>query len=1056
MKQYFNMLFVLVLVLVAQHRGFSQDAGTGTKVTGKVTSTQGEALAGVSVKERGSTNGAATDAEGNFSIRVTDPNATLVFTYVGVDPQEVALQGRSAVNVSLGTVAKALETVVVVGYGTQSRRNLTGSIASVSGKDIDEVPLPSVDAMIQGRASGVQVTTASGAPGAGVQVKIRGNTSINAGNDPLYVIDGVPIRNQSFGEGITGPEGAPNPMADINPNDIASIEILKDASAAAIYGARAANGVVLITTKRGTRGATRINLNNYIGIQETPRQIPLLSGDQVKTFLLEAITNAGENLNNEQALMDDPTRADFELYNNNTNWQDGVLRQAMIQNYNLSIQGGESRTRYAFSLGYFDQEGVIIESRYKRFTSRFNLDYDISKKFRVGNSISFTRAGGNRQYNKDAYETALNKLPYFPMYMQDSTGKDIPGLYFTGDWRGNPLPMARTLKNDTYTNRVIGNIYAEWTVIPNLVFRTTFGTDFSGYREKTFRPRAAIVNSFREASEQYTEDLSWLNENILTYNKTFKDKHNLTALVGYTQQETKWDRLRAAGRNAPSDLIPTLNASAQIDAATSNISRWAINSILSRFSYVFDDKYSVAASVRRDGSTRFGKSNQYAVFPSVSGFWRVSAEPFMANMNSVNDLKFRVSYGQTGNQNIGDFLSRARFGVVGQYNGIAAVSPLNFEVPTLSWEATTQFDAGLDLSVLNNRLTFIADYYVKKTSDLLVEVQLPTSSGFTTSLQNIGSTKNTGVELGVSAKLITKGALLWDANFNVSHNNNIVTKLPKGKDIIQFAWIYSGIAREGEQLGTFYGWQHLGVFSRDEDAYLTEVGKGANGNSLYDFVRNVPGSQPALDANGNPKVLRNLSSGGVAFKGGDVIFEDINQDGVINNDDQKIIGRAQPKLFGGITNSFSFKGFDLNVFMQFQYGNDVVNAARRGLENMQDHTNQSIAITRRWRKQGDVTDIPRAVFRDDIQNSRFSTRWIEDGSYFRMKTITLGYNFPKDLVNRAYFSSARVYVTSQNLLTFTKYKGVDPEFTGGVIVGGIDWSTFPQPRTVTFGLNLGF
>jgi TonB-linked SusC/RagA family outer membrane protein len=587
-------------------------------------------------------------------------------------------------------------------------------------------------------------------------------------------------------------------------------------------------------------------------------------------------------------------------------------------------------------------------------------------------------------------------------------------------------------------------------------FRTTFGTDFSGYREKTFRPRAAIVNSFREASEQYTEDLSWLNENILTYNKTFKDKHNLTALVGYTQQETKWDRLRAAGRNAPSDLIPTLNASAQIDAATSNISRWAINSILSRFSYVFDDKYSVAASVRRDGSTRFGKSNQYAVFPSVSGFWRVSAEPFMANMNSVNDLKFRVSYGQTGNQNIGDFLSRARFGVVGQYNGIAAVSPLNFEVPTLSWEATTQFDAGLDLSVLNNRLTFIADYYVKKTSDLLVEVQLPTSSGFTTSLQNIGSTKNTGVELGVSAKLITKGALLWDANFNVSHNNNIVTKLPKGKDIIQFAWIYSGIAREGEQLGTFYGWQHLGVFSRDEDAYLTEVGKGANGNSLYDFVRNVPGSQPALDANGNPKVLRNLSSGGVAFKGGDVIFEDINQDGVINNDDQKIIGRAQPKLFGGITNSFSFKGFDLNVFMQFQYGNDVVNAARRGLENMQDHTNQSIAITRRWRKQGDVTDIPRAVFRDDIQNSRFSTRWIEDGSYFRMKTITLGYNFPKDLVNRAYFSSARVYVTSQNLLTFTKYKGVDPEFTGGVIVGGIDWSTFPQPRTVTFGLNLGF
>jgi TonB-linked SusC/RagA family outer membrane protein len=830
---------------------------------------------------------------------------------------------------------------------------------------------------------------------------------------------------------------------------------LKDASAAAIYGARAANGVVLITTKRGTRGSTKINFNNYIGFQETPRQIPLLNGDQVKTFLLEAVTNAGGNLDNERALMDDPTRPDFELYNNNTNWQNGVLRQAKIQNYNLSLQGGEARTRYAFSLGYFDQEGVIIESQYKRFTSRFNLDYDVSNKIKIGNSLSFTRAGGKRQYNKDAYETALQKLPYFPTFMQDSMGNDIPGLYFTGDWRGNPLPMARTLKNDTYTNRFIGNVYAEWQIVPSLTFRTSFGADFTGYREKTFRPRAAIVNSFREASEQYTEDLSWLNENILTYNKSF-GSHNLVALVGYTQQENKWDRLRAAGRNAPSDLITTLNASAQIDNATSDVSRWAINSILSRVSYIYRDKYSIAASVRRDGSSRFGKNNVYAVFPSVSGFWRLSGESFLSNIRAISDFKIRASYGQTGNQNIGDFLSRARFGVIGQYNGVAGIAPLNFEVPNLSWEATTQSDIGLDLSLFNNRLTFVADYYVKNTSDLLVDVQLQSTSGFTNSLQNIGSTQNQGVELGIFGKILTKGPFYWDANLNLSHNNNIIKSLPGGKDIIQFAWIYSGIAREGEQLGTFYGWKHLGVFSRDEDAYLTEVGKGPDNKPIYDFVGNVAGSQPTMDANGNPMVLRNLSSGGVAFKGGDVIFEDLNKDGVINNDDQKIIGRAQPKLFGGFNNNFSYKGFDLNVFMQFQYGNDVVNAARRGLENMQDHTNQSIAVTRRWRKQGDVTDMPRAVYRDDIGNARFSTRWIEDGSYFRLKTVTMGYNFSPDLIRRAFFSSARVYVTAQNLLTFTRYKGVDPEFTGGVIVGGIDWSTFPQPRTLTVGVNLGF
>jgi TonB-linked SusC/RagA family outer membrane protein len=1050
MNGFYRNAFVSVAMTLMCLFGYAQER----VASGTVKDASGEGLPGVNIIVKGTTSGTTTDADGNFSLNAGGEDV-IAISFIGYISQEIVVGNQTTFDVTLAEDVTTLNEVVVVGYGEQSRRDLTGAIASVNGNDIDEVPVPSLDAMMQGRAAGVQITTASGAPGAGVQVKIRGNTSINAGNDPLYVIDGVPIRNQSFGGGITGPEGAPNPMSDINPNDIASIEILKDASAAAIYGARAANGVVLITTKRGSRGGTKFDFNNYIGIQETPRQIPLLDGDQVKTFLLEAVTNAGGNLDNEQALMDDPTRADFELYNNNTNWQDGVLQQALIQNYNIGMRGGESKTRYALSLGYFDQEGVIIESRYKRFTSRFNLDHEVSRKIRIGNSLSFTRATGNRQYNKDAYETALQKLPYFPMYMQDSLGNEIPGLYFTGDWRGNPLPMARTLRNDTYTNRLIGNIYAEWDIIPNLTFRTTFGADYSGYREKTFRPKSAIVNSFREAGEQFTEDLSWLNENILTYSKTFNEIHNLTALVGYTQQQSKWDRLRAAGRNAPSDLVPSLNASAQIDNAYSFVSRWGISSILSRVNYIYNDKYSIAASIRRDGSSRFGVNNKYAVFPSVSGYWRVSNEPFFANFKGISDFKIRGSYGQTGNQNIGDFLSRARFGVVGQYNGQSAVAPLNFAVPNLSWETTRQSNIGLDLTLWDDRIMLIADYYVKKTDDLLVEVQLPTSSGFNTSLQNIGSTRNEGVELGVSGKILTKSAFKWDASFNISHNNNIVTKLPGGKDIIQFAWIYSGIAREGEQLGTFYGWQSLGVYSRDEDAYLTQIGTDENGEAQYDLVKNVPGSEPARNENGEPMVLRNLSSGGVAFRGGDVIFEDINKDGVINNDDQKIIGRAQPKIFGGFTNTFTYKGFDLNIFLQFQAGNDVVNAARRGLENMQDHTNQSIAVTRRWRKQGDVTDMPRAVYRDDIGNSRFSTRWIEDGSYMRIKTVTLGYNLPSSLIDRTVFNSGRVYVTTQNLLTFTKYRGVDPEFTGGVIVGGIDWSTFPQPRTLTIGVNFG-
>jgi TonB-linked SusC/RagA family outer membrane protein len=1054
-------LLLGLLLCVMPAVSFAQ--GGGVTVKGKITSSTGETLPGVSIVVKGTTTGTVTDVEGDYSLNVPDPNSTLVISYVGFLTEEEPINGRTTINVQLAQDVKTLSEVVVIGYGAQSRRDITGSIASVKGEDIKAVPLPSVDALLQGRAAGVQVTTSSGAPGAGVQVKVRGNTSINAGNEPLYVIDGVPVRSQSFG-GELAQGGNSNPMADINPNDIESIEVLKDASTAAIYGARAANGVVLITTKRGAQGATQVDFSHYTGVQRSPRRLPLLNGAEAKTYMIESRINFGENTFEDwPQLFDDPTREDYHYYNNDVDWQDIVLRNAVIQNYNLGLRGGENKIKYAVSAGYFDQEGVVINSDYKRFTARINLDYALSKKVRFGNSLSFTRSHAKRldiggEYNRAPYNMALQALPFFPIWQQDSLGVDQEGQYYTGlVWgRGNPLAMANQLKNDMFTNRMIGTIFGEYDIIPGLTFRTSFGIDYGGVRENRFTPREAISNGQREAVAQNTEDLTWLNENTLTFNRTFNERHSFSALLGHSQQESKWDRLRAAGRNAPSDDIETLNMSAQLDEVYSYVSRWGISSVFGRATYIYNDKYSVSANLRRDGSSRFGAKNKIAVFPSVSGYWRVSAEPFMQGLTFVNDLKFRASYGQTGNQNIGDFQARARYGNAGNYMGIGGIAPENFEVSDLSWETTTQFDLGLDLSLLNNRLTFITDYYIKTTSDLLIALQLPSTSGFATSLQNVGKTQNEGVELGILGRVLT-GKLKWDVNFNIAHNNNIVKELPEGKDILQTEWIYTGLAREGQQLGTFFGWEALGVFSRDEDAYLTQIGTDANGKPLYDLAGNVPGGEVALDADGKPMSLRNVSQNGEKFNGGDMIFRDTNRDGVIGDDDRFIIGRAQPKFFGGFNNSLSYGGFDLSFFFQYQYGNDVMNNMRRNLEGMESENNQSAAIQRRWRKQGDVTDMPKAVFRDPKGNARgSSTRWMEDGSYLRLKTITLGYNLPESLLKRTFIKSARFYTTGQNLLTFTKYRGVDPEFTGGIIVGGIDWATYPQPRMITLGLNAGF
>lgn len=1023
-------------------------------ISGRVVDEDGEALVGVSVKEKGTTTGTVTDVNGNFQITVTGESSVLVFNYIGFKIEEVTVGDKRTLNVTLRGSTTALNEVVVVGYGSQSRKDVTGAISTIKPEDLESTPVTSVDALLQGRAAGVQVTTNSGAPGGGVSVRIRGNTSISSGNDPLYVIDGIPVVSDdlSGGSGLST-NGQINALADINPNDIESIQVLKDASATSIYGARAANGVVLITTKRGSRGGqTRFSFNNYAGMVQAPRKLPLLNGEEAKTLFLERRYNAAENAAvNFPQLLDNPSRNDFETYNNNTDWQDAVLRSSLMQNYSIGMQGGDQSTRYAISLGYLEQQGHIIETKFNRITSRINIDYDASKKLRFGNSLAFTRSktnlmdqstGTNIQGFSDPnpYFSALVKSPFLPVFEQDRAGNNT-GEYFglVRDFQDviNPVGVARQLTNDAFNNRLLGNLFGEYDILGALKFRSSISVDYFNLKEKRFVPAAN-----REAGSQNTQEFNWINENTLNYSKLFSEKHNFSALAGLSFQESRRERLRSRGQNSPSDLLSDLNSAPVLVDGFSNAETWGISSLFGRVTYSYDDKYLFTGNIRRDGSSRFGANNKFAVFPSASIGWRVSAEPFMQKVELVNDLKIRASYGTTGNQNIGNYRSLVLYSGGANYLGNGGISPSNVGVPDLSWESTNQANLGLDVTLFNNRVTLITDYYVKKTKDLLLSVPLPGTAGFGSSLQNFGDVENKGWEFAALTKVLT-GGFKWNVDVNIGTNRNKILRLPGGDPIIRNYLGLFGIAQEGEAIGTFYGWNMLGVYARDED----NIARDAQGNTL-------------LESDGvTPRRIRNNSANGPAFAGGDVIFEDINHDGIINDDDRVVIGKAFPDFFGGINNSLSFKNWDLNVFLQFSKGNDVINGTRRSLEQMSNSYNSTVNTLRRWRKQGDVTDVPKAISGDPMGNARQSTRWVEDGSYFRFKTVTLGYNIPTNIMGgRALFRNAKVYVTGQNLLTFTNYLGIDPEVNAlrDPLLAGIDIGTYPQSRTFIFGLNLGF
>jgi TonB-linked SusC/RagA family outer membrane protein len=997
----------------------SDEAQTGT-VSGVVTAAaSGEPLEAATVAVRGTRLGSVTGPDGRFTIATVPIGSQVIrVTRIGFSPDSATVtvtDGQiTTTNFSLRPAPSQLSEVVVIGYGTTSRRELTGSVASVSSEEIARQPVQSVDQALIGRAAGVQVTTSSGQPGAGAAVRIRGGNSVGASNEPLYVIDGVPVTT-NLNEAATGNlysnQRASNPIASINPNDVESIDVLKDASATAIYGARAANGVVLVTTKRGRQGQRSMNFSSFYGTQQVRRTLPLLNARQFAEFVNEAYVNGGA--------APPFTSDEVASLGSGTDWQDQIFRDAPISSFQLSFGGGDQDTKYYLSGDVLQNEGVVIGSDFDRKSFRLNLDQQFSSRFRIGNSLTFSRTDARVMPNggagNDASSIVLNALrapPTIPV--RTETGEYFIGVNpVTGRAFNNPVAAALEITNEERQNRLIGSGYAEYDLMSGLTLRSTLGIDFFDSLQDFYSPVTTVPGSLTNGQGRrgQAQTTAWLNENTLTYDKSFNDVHSLTLLGGLTFQQSRGDWVSAEGREFATDNLRqnALGNAGSFYSINTQAPNWSLLSYLARANYGFRDRYLFTLTGRIDGSSRFGEDNRYAAFPSAAFAWRASEEPFVKNLGIFDDLKARVSYGRTGNQDIGNYRSLATLGGANYiFNGSRAVGfgPDNIANPELKWETTDQFDAGLDVSVLNNRVGVTADWYTKTTDDLLLEVDIPGSSGFTSSLQNIGSVRNRGFELAINTVNLT-GALGWDTQLNLAWNRNEVVDLGPKTELFP-GGVGAGanqdptIVRVGEPINSFYGFEYAG-----------------------------------LDPEGQPS------------------YRDLNGDGEVTPADRRIIGSAQPNYTGGLTNRFTFGNLELSVFLQWSVGNDIYNINRSILTDAAGTSNQLTDVLNAG--QGDIP-VPKT---GNTFETTPSTLFVEDGTYFRGKNIRLSYTLPSALLTRlplGRMSNLQFYVSAQNFFTVTDYSGFDPEITeyGATnLQQGFDFGTYPQTRQFTIGFNAG-
>lgn len=1021
-------------------------------ITGIVTDEEGLEVPGVTVIAKDTKVGVTTDGNGKYSITVPAAAKVLAFSYIGMTPVEEAIGNRSTINISMVSNSTDLNEVVVIGYGTARKTDITTSISSVNAKDLQNLPQAGIDGALQGRLAGVTVNNNGGQPGGGVSVRVRGITSVN-GNEPLYVIDGVPIeaqRNtseQNFLGGGSGSTGQ-SVLASINSADIESIDVLKDASAQAIYGSRAANGVVLINTKKGKAGEGKVSYDTYIGIREIPRKLNVMNLRQYAQYQgsvlqeINAVTGGNELLQQEFL---DPS-----LLGNGTDWQDEIYQRGAVQSHQLSFSGGQDKTNYYFSGGYFKEIGTLIETNFDRFSVRGNIDHQVKKWLRVGFSTNLTRSNQKVGLSSgfDAVTSAvLYNSPAAPV--RDVFGNFVGQTAIGNNTFGNPRnPVAlASFRDVTNTNtKAFGALYAEVALFKGLTLRNELNYDFNLSSDKAFQPFIRneatdedIITPSR-LREQRTNSLFWALKNYLTYNRTF-GKHNIALTLGHESQKSKFDYINAS-REKLTQNLPSLAAGLGGNNSNETIGAgagiWSMESYFGRANYTFNNRYAISGTLRADGSSNFGPAKRWGYFPAVSGSWTVTNEDFAKNISQIAYLKFRAGYGAVGNQNVGAgnafSANISLFGDTPFGNGNL---PANVPNPSLSWESVRTTNFGVDATLFRN-IELTVDLYKKTTNDMILDTQLGSFSGLGTNFDDIktpkandGQITNKGIDISLTLPILSGQGFTWRTSFVFSRYRNKLDFLNTPEATLNGTFDQYGdrpivtVSQQGQPVGTFYGYVTDGLFTD-----LSQLNDG------IDYGLPVAPNRLYL---------------------GDIRFKDLNGDGVINSEDVTVIGDPNPDFTGGMTNSFQYKNFDLSVFLYGSYGADIFNYSRRQTESLNNlNNNQLTTVADRYTAVNTTGNIPRYNQWHD-GNRRISDRYVEDGSYLRIQNVSLGYNIPKFLLNKVKINNAKVYFSAQNLYTFTNYTGYDPELgaiNNNVRLMNIDNGHYPIPRSFTMGLNL--
>ena len=968
-------------------------------VQGVVKDQTGETVIGASVMEKGTTNGTITGIDGDFSLNMSS-NGTLVVSFVGYKTQEVQVKGQKQLQVVLSEDAEMLDEVVVIGYGTMKKSDLTGAVSSIGNKDIKDSPVSNLGQAIQGKISGVQIVDA-GKPGDNVSIKIRGLGSIN-NCDPLVVIDGVPT---DLG------------LSSLNMADVERLDVLKDASATAIYGSRGANGVVMITTKRGTEGKGKLAVSANYSFQNATNVPSLLNAAQYAELSNDMMVNSGRNPN--------PEWANPSELGAGTDWMDELLRTGVMQNYTVSYSGGNEKSHYYVSGGFLDQSGIVKSVNYRRFTFQSNSDAQVLKWLKFSNNITFS--ADTKKSGSYSIGDALKALPIYPVKNEDGSWSGPDG---NSEWYGstrNPIGPTELNKSQTDGYNFLANLTAELTFTKWLKFKSTFGYDAKFWFIDNFTPKYNWKPTPTEETSRYKSDnksFTYLWDNYFLFDHTFAEKHRVGLMAGMSAQWNTNDYLNAQKNVFMFDNVHEMDNGEEMYAIGGNETEWALLSYMARVNYSYEDRYLLTATIRRDGSSRFGKKHRWGTFPSVSVAWRASQEKWFPKNDYINDLKVRAGYGVTGSQaSVGNYSYLASYNTsvypfgISSGNQTALVSS-TLANPYIHWEEVAQTNIGFDASLFNSRVMFSFDAYLKETRDMLVKASIPITSGFedtTTTYTNAGKVRNQGIEMSLHTINLT-GELGWETNLTATYNKNKIKDLNSDVPyyINQINNSYVTMLAKDYPINVFYGYVTDGIFQNQSEVNTHAV---------------QPGAEP-----------------------GDIRFRDLNNDGVINDSDRTVIGNPNPSWLFSMNNSLSYKGFELSVFLQGIAGNKIYNANNIDNTGMAAAYNQTTDVLKRWQGEGTSNSMPRAVFGDPNQNTRVSDRFVENGSYLRLKNITLSYTFPKQWLQKAQIENARLSLSCENVATITGYSGFDPE----VGINGIDQNRYPISRTFSLGLNFNF